>query len=149
MDASIKLIGVYRVKFTKQLFKDAWEEKYGGIDLNRKEKKTAEKYVREELSSIVCVEVLVKNRDQKFDISDFCQPGSDQVAYNDAYLSLDGNELISDYQQPDDKDLRIAFFLHFFNPIMPINTSYGKLTFQEIEDMPVRLSELVPYRPVD
>lgn len=120
-----------------------------GKSFPKQHRKTAKKHLREELSSIVLVEVLVKNHDENLNLIDFNQPGTDQVVYDEGFLTLDGTELISRYKKPDDVDLRIAFFLHFFDPRKPINTSYGELNIEKVEKMPERLSSLFPYRPVD
>ena len=146
---SIELIGVYQVEFTKELFEKAWEMKYGGTNLSQKQEQEARQYVQEELSSIVLIEVIVKKPDDSFDIGDFLQTNSDQTAYDEAFLTLDGSNVISRFQQPNDTELRIAFFLHFFDPAHPISTSYGELYVNEIKEMPARLADLIPYEPID
>jgi hypothetical protein len=148
MNPSIELLGAYQVRMTRKLFNEAWDAKYGK-SYPRQHRKMAKKHLREELSAIVLIEVLVKNHDENLNLIDFTQPGTDQVAYDEGFLTLDGTELISRYKKPDDVDLRIAFFLHFFDPSKPITTSYGELNIDKVEKMPERLSRLVPYRPVD
>jgi hypothetical protein len=148
MEPSIELLGAYKVKMTKKLFNEAWDSKYGD-SYPKKHRKKAKKFLREELSSIVLVEVLIRNQDENLNMIDFSQPGADQVAYDEGFLTLDGTELISRYKKPENEDLRIAFFLHFFDPSKPVNTSYGELKVEKIESMPERLTQLVPYRPVD
>ena len=148
MKPDIELLGAYRVENTKDLFKKAWDTKFGGIKLGEKQKQDAKRFLRQELSSIVLIEVIVKNHDQDFDVGDFLQEESDQVAYDEAFLSIDGSEVISRFNQPNKTELRIVFFLHFFDPAKPIKTSYGDLNVKSLDDMPSRLSELVPYEPV-
>ena len=67
---------------------------------------------------------------------------------DEGFLSADGTELISRFRQPEDDELRIAFYLHFFDPTRPIKTSYGEFVVDKIDDMPTRLAELLPYEPV-
>src|SRR3990172_9812167 len=90
----IEVLGAYRIEPTQRLFSKAMDLKYGGLTLSKKERRDAEQPVREELSSIVLLEVSVTGRDDRFDMGDFGQEGSDQAPYDDAYLNEDGSEVI-------------------------------------------------------
>lgn len=147
----IKVLAVCQVKLTPKLFKEAMEIKYGGMKLSHSQRESAEELVREEITSAVLIELLVTNPDQRFDLSDFHQTGSDQAAYDEVYLTEDGQSIMSDvsFDGPKSENFRLAFFLHYFEPDKPLITSYGKLTLPPVQEMPERLIKLIPYHPID
>ena len=144
----IRVLGVYRVDPTGQLFHQAMSMKYGGLMLSTRERAAAEAAVREELSSIALIELAVDNPDEQFNVSHFVQPGSDQAPYDEAYLSPDGSTVQSKLHPPPGASLRLAFFLHFFKPGIPLGTTYGEVPLPAIDEMPERLQRLLPYEPV-
>jgi len=146
---TIKVLGAYKVELTPELFEEAMEVKYGGIDLSDRERKRAEEGVWEELSSVVLLDVLVINPDSRFAVGDFAQPGSDQAPYDEAYLSLDGTSVMSRFEPPMGDSFRVAFFLHFFDPTKPLATSYGEVPVPPLQKMPPHLQKMMPYTPVD
>lgn len=145
----VVILGVYKVPLTQDLFREAMEVKFAGLDLSAEERRDAEEAVRRELSSVVLLDVLVSNPDERFDVGDFGQPDSDQAPYDEAYLSLDGKSVISRCTAPASDSLRIAFFLHFFDPTKPLTTSYGLIPVPAIQEMPEHLQRIVPYTPVE
>lgn len=149
LQPKIVVLGAYRIEPTEELVNAAIEVKFGGMLLSSDDKRKAEEAVRRELSSVVLLDVLVSNPDERFDVGDFGQPESDQVAYNEAYLSLDGKSVISRFDPPAGDSFRIAFFLHFFDPNKPLKTSYGEIPVPEIQEMPEYLRRIMPYVPVD
>ncbi len=148
-DCNVKVLGVYAIPFTDELFEAAMNIKYEGIELSFLEKRRAKKAVKEELSSVVLIETIVTNPDESFDIGDFGQPNSDQAPYDEAYLSLDGVQILSRFDKPNEDKIRITFFLHFYDPQKPLKSSWGEVSCPTIEDIPMRLKDLVPYEPVD
>ncbi len=64
--------------------------RYGGLDLSSSERQKAEAHVREELGSIVLIDIVVSDGGRDFDLVDLTQKHADQAAYDEAYLSLDG-----------------------------------------------------------
>jgi hypothetical protein len=148
VDSNVKVLGVYRVPFTDSLLERTMNLKYGGIELSFLDRRRAKKHTKEELSSVVLIEVMVTNADENLDMADFGQPNSDQAAYDEAYLSLDGEQVQSRFNKPDDDTIRLTFFLHYYDPQQPLTTSYGKVSCPPIGDMPKRLKEMVPYEPV-
>jgi hypothetical protein len=144
----IQIVGVYKIEITDKVFQQAMDIKYGGMKLSRRERKRAEKNVRDELSSVVLFEVLVEQADAQFDVGDFGQPGSDQAAYDEAYLSPDGTSVVSWFGVPDMDPLRIVFFLHFFDSTKPLATSYGEVGIPATTDIPERLRSVISYEPV-
>jgi hypothetical protein len=53
----IEVLGAYRIEPTDGLFSMAMDRKYGGLALSKKERHDAEQSTREELSSIILLEV--------------------------------------------------------------------------------------------
>jgi hypothetical protein len=145
----IEVLGAYRMQPNDDLFSSAMEIKYGGLKLSPAERTDAERCVREELESVALIELRVVSPDERYDTGDFGQPGSDQVAYLETYLSPDGEQVVSRDIPPSATDFRVAFFLHFFDPAQPLRTSYGNLTIPPLRTMPPRLVGLVRYEPVD
>lgn len=146
---AVQIIGVYQVAMTEASVQEAMDWKYGGITLSAAEKKEAEEYIREELSSVVLLDIIVTNPDSSFDLTDFHQPGSDQVAYNEAFLDPDGRSILSYFEPPQGNTFRVVFFLHFFDPHLPLETPYGLVSLPGIEEMPPHLQSLHPYQPID
>lgn len=140
----VEILGVYRVPLSEELFEKAMKLKYDEVDISH----AAKKAVRAELSGVVLIEAQVLNVDDKFDAGDFSQ--NDQVAYEEVYLSEDGETVISKmFDRPQGDAFRIAFFLHFLDSELSLNTSYGPVNVPAPEEMPERLKRLNPYEPVD
>jgi len=147
---SVQVLAAYRVELTPELFARAMEIKYGGLDLNEGQRASAEERVRDEISNAVLLEVLVADRDSRFDVGDFGQEDSNQAPYDEHFLSENGEQVIaSGFDVPTGSRLRVAFFLHYLDPRGPLRTSYGQVAIPPIEPMPSRLRELMPYEPVD
>ncbi|MFZ1103453.1 MAG: hypothetical protein WAN86_11540, partial [Hyphomicrobiaceae bacterium] len=77
--------------------------------------------------------------------------GNWQVAWAEAYLSPDGASLAVQRWSPAPAagDLRIAFFIHFWDPTLPLQSSYGEIACPQPQPMPDRLERLVPFVFVD
>jgi len=152
----IEIIGIYRLPVTDKLFREQFEILYG-YPMTDKDREQAEKQCREQLSSVVMIEVNVINRDGKFNVDDFTQPQDNipadswQAAYEDSYLTPDGKSLIADLwsNTPKSGDMRMVFYMHFWDPHKPLRTSYGDIMYPNVQEMPERLLRLVPYEPVD
>jgi hypothetical protein len=111
------------------------------------DRQAAERHVREELAGAVLLEVLIQNPDSQFSVDDFGQAGNDQAPYSEAFLSQDGQTVLSENSSDVDM-LRLAFYLHYVDPGQPLKTSYGTLRLPAIGAMPTRLATLIPYEPV-
>ena len=110
---------------------------------------TALKQVDAQLNSLVLFEIAIRNRDDSFSGGDFGQLGSEQCAYMERYLNLSGTSVVAkDFNVPPTGSLRLTFFLHFFDPQLPLRTSYGNYPTPELTEMPARLKSLVEYDPV-
>lgn len=146
---SISIVGVFQVPADEALLGEAMELKYGGMTMPFWRRWMAKKAVRSELASVVLIECRVDGADGKFEVGDFRQPGSDQAAYDEAFLSEDGTALAADrYKRPRTRSFRVCFFLHFFEPGKPLESSYGTLDLPEVRKMPRRLQRLIRYEPV-
>jgi len=147
----IEILGVYRLPVTEDLFREQHSILYADSD------PVAEKRCRDQLASTVLVEVLLRNRDESFDLGDFTQPQEGvprenwQAPWAEAYLTLDGEALATERwsSPPQTEDLRVAFFLHYWQPNAVLRSSYGDLSCPAVREMPERLGRLVPYEPVD
>jgi hypothetical protein len=154
-DPTIKVLGIYRLNVTDELFREQHSILYpDSLGVSRA---ISEPQIREQLDSVVLVEALVRDRDNRFDVSDFTQAQVGiardhwQVAWAEAYLSLDGTALAVERWSPapESGDLRIAFFIHGWDPMSPLLSSYGEISCPQPQPMPDRLARLVPFEPVD
>lgn len=158
MQPAIEVLGLYRVRATDALIQDRIEYSYAPDQVDTPEKRSAAaQESRELIESVALIEVLVHNPDERFDVGDFTQrlhgvaPENRQAAYAEAFLAPDGTSLAADEGASDapDGDLRIAFFLHFWDTSMPLVTSYGDIECPGVSEMPERLERLVPYENVN
>jgi hypothetical protein len=152
----IRVLGVYRNVVTDEMVREQTLILHGeGLASDDFESAAAD--CREQLTSAVLVEALVSNADDSFSVGDFAiadpkQPrDSWQVAWAEAYLSADGETLLSRGDKPDHlpSEFRVAFFIHFWNPALPLASSFGNLKCPPSAAMSERLSRLVPYELVD
>jgi hypothetical protein len=153
-ESTIEVLSVYRVRPTDELIRDRIECSYPPESMATNEARiAAERESREFLGSIVLIEALIHNRDERFDIGDFTQrvPGTTednwQAAYAEAFLTPDGEALVAKRVPPG--DLRVAFFLHVWDSATPLTTSYGDVSCAPPAAMPERLERLIPYENVD
>ncbi|HLF06817.1 MAG TPA: hypothetical protein VI893_06575 [Thermoplasmata archaeon] len=151
MVAKVEVLGVYRVAPRKALLQQAMQVKYGGLPESKSELKEAERHVREELDNLVLIEILVRGPRRRGWIGGLCQPGSDQRAYEESFLSPGGRRVLSRYErgEPKSESVRLAFFLHFFDPGKPLVTPWGDVPLPKTRAMSRRLRRLVAYLPVD
>jgi hypothetical protein len=153
---TIHVLGVYSLPVTEGLLQEQTDILYGADQLAPK-RREAERQCREQLESTVLIEVLIRNRDKRFNVGDFSQPQDGvpqenwQAAWAEAYLSEDGERLLVERwgDPPRVTTFRVAFFIHYWNSAKPLLTSYGDVTCPAVKKMPKRLRKLVPYEPVD
>jgi hypothetical protein len=157
-EPSVEVLGVYRVRATDELIQDRIQYSYPPPDARTREQHLAlERECREYLESIVLVEALIRDRDQRFDVGDFTQRVGGatrqdwQVAYAEAFLAPDGESLAARRwsSQVPPGDLRVAFFLHYWDSARRLASSYGDVDCPAAAAMPERLERLVPYENVD
>jgi len=149
--AQYKALAVYRVKLTSELLEEGMEVKYGGRRLSESEREWAKEQVTEEIMSAVLIELLVTNPDDRFNLIDVHQLGSDQAVYDEVYLAEDGRSVIPTglFEVPKGEVIRVGFYLHYFDPDKQLATSYGTIELPPAQDMPEYLQKLIPYHPVD
>jgi hypothetical protein len=146
-DPTIEILGVYRFLVTDEVFQSQLPM-YGDED-----------QCRHHFSSVVLVEAVARNLDDRFNMGDFTQRipaypgGSAQVAYDEAVLSQDGGTLlartISCMRKVGTGPVRFAYYLHFYDGTLPLLWTYGEIPCPPVGLMPLRLQVLVPYRPCD
>ncbi len=152
---TIEIIGVHPIEVTDDLLAQAYEAKYGFSELAGDERRDTEEYLKAELASVVLVEAWARDRDRAFNLCDFGQSANDtlgpddQVAYDERYLSGDGQWMRpSLVERFDERDLRFTFFLHAYDASRPILTCYGPVKPPAVAPMPRRLGRLVLYEPL-
>ena len=103
-DPTIKVLGIYRLKVTDELFREQHSILYP--DCLGMSREITEPEIRQQLESVVLVEVLVLNRNNRFSADDFTQAQMGvsrdrwQAAWAETYLSLDGNSLAVERWSP-------------------------------------------------
>ncbi|WP_424596366.1 hypothetical protein [Bradyrhizobium sp.] len=117
-----------------------------------------EENFRHHMDDAAVFEVLVKNPDAVFDVGGFLQPdpsqpeGHWQVAWNEKFLSLDGEAVLKPERGrrlPDAEQFRVVFVIHFWKPNLPLRSSYGELALPPVQPLPERLWRLAPYELPD
>jgi hypothetical protein len=145
----VRALGVYRVECTSSLLIAAMDYKYGRV-WNPVKKWLLKAAVRQEIELAVLVELRVPPPNSDFDLGKIGQEGSDQAAYDEHYLSDDGESVISNVSAPEGSPWqRVAFYFHFFDENKPLLTAYGPVHCPPPAPMPERLHKLMPYEPVD
>jgi hypothetical protein len=97
----IEVLGVYRLPVTEKLFREQFDILYG-YRMSKQQRAEAERQCREQLDSVVLIEARVRNRDNRFDVGQFTQSRDGvpvanwQVAYDEAFLSPDGESLAAE-----------------------------------------------------
>ncbi|MGE0404994.1 MAG: hypothetical protein AB7O65_01750 [Candidatus Korobacteraceae bacterium] len=142
-EATISILGVYKPEIPKSVYQEQW--KVTGSDAR----------TREHFESLVLIEAIANNVDEKFDLKDIGQtlshpdfPAQFQCAYDEALLSADGNSLVDRRINcvHGTGVLRFAFYLHFYDPKRPLRWTYGQVECPKVQPVPRRLRNLVPYR---
>jgi hypothetical protein len=151
-EPTIQVLGVYALPVTEELLQEQMNILYGE-DLKGDDLRQAKRRCRKQFPSVVLVEALVRDADDRFDAGDFSQPlpgvarDNWQAAWAETYLSLDGESRLDDPSKVN--GFRVAFFMHFWEPDKPLLSSYGELGCPAVSEMPERLRRLVPYEPLD
>ena len=84
--------------------------------------------VRQEMRTIVLLEFEVRGATGPLDLIKWHQRYLQHVPYDEVYFSLDRRRLIArGFQQPQEADYAVAFYLHFFDPKRPLVTPYGRV----------------------
>jgi hypothetical protein len=152
----IEVLGVYRLAISQELLQEQLDILYG-YEMSDRERRRAKQECKEQLESVALIEVLIKDRDSRFQVGDFTQPQEGvprdrwQAPWAEAFLTPDGESLLVEQggESPDDHHFRCAFFLLCYETDKPLRTSYGELNCPPVEEMPERLRRLVSFNPVD
>ncbi|MCU1273557.1 MAG: hypothetical protein JWO48_988 [Bryobacterales bacterium] len=145
MPAYLQILGVYRLDVTPEVFAEQLPM-YGD-----------EEQCRDHFSSVVLVEALVEAGGERFSLHDITQPnpayphGSSQAPWDEGLLSPDGETLLSRKIScvKGSGPLRFAFYMHYWDPNLPLKWTHGEVVCPQPQTMPVRLELLMPYRPCD
>lgn len=101
--------------------------------------------VRKELRSIVLVEIEVHDASGPLDLGEWHQEGLQHVPYDEAYFSLDRRMVLGgSFHVPNVCTYALAFYLHFFDPCLPLVTPHG--TFPLPLPVSERPAHLIPLR---
>jgi hypothetical protein len=139
----IVVLGVYRPSIPAAIYRKQ-------LRITGSDEKT-----KSHFKDLVLIEALVEHIDARFKLSELGQsytrgdyPNHFQCAYDEALLSLDGKTAIErNMKAVSGQDLlRFAFYLHFYDENRPLLWSYGEVQCPPLEQVPWRLSHLVPYR---
>jgi len=157
---TVEVLGIHRLNITDEWFAQSFVYAYGnGSNEEEGEYERLRSHFLDLLRGVALIEVRVNNRDGSFSMEKFTQlepsPITElgQAAYLERYLNGEGTELASGSERympdPPEGDLRIVFFMHFWNTQVPLETCYGPVECPQPTPMPARLSRLTEYEPVD
>ena len=150
--ANLEILGVYRPIVTKVLFEEQ-KKLYGN-----------EHETREHFEKLVLIEAMVRGC-ADWDIDDFRQETPDyscQIAYAAALLTTDGSRVIMQANDhifggrsilqrkggfASDTVMRCAFFLHCYDPQLPVRWTHGEVQGPPPETITDRLRKMMPYSP--
>jgi len=143
-ESTLKVIGVYRSVISAEV----WREQF---EVSGNEQST-----REHFQNLVLVEGVVDGLGGRFDFSKFGQmlsgyrnyPDHMQVGYDEGLLSGDGETLIQRTMHcvQGTGPLRFAVYLHFYDPQRPLQWQGGEVLCPPLQELPIRLMMLMPYR---
>ncbi len=115
-----------------------------------------EQATREHFEKLVLIEAVVEGLTGRFDFSKFGQmlsgyrnyPDNMQVGYDEGLLSADGETLIQRRMHcvQGTGPLRFAVYLHFYDPQRPLQWQGGEVSCPPVQEAPIRLMMLMPYR---
>jgi hypothetical protein len=139
---SVNVLGVYRLDVTDELVR----EQHSILLPGRQGHSWAasEQQVRDQIETLGSRWVILRKSQPSLPRDEW------QATWAEAYLSLDGSSLAVGRWSPTPVcgDLRIAFFMHFWQPTDPLQSSYGEIVCPQPHLMPDRLRKLVPFEPV-
>ena len=153
---SVEIVGVHPIEVSSALLREACKIRYGAQDLDDRARAEAEQRVADDLARTVLVEACIRGRDRAFFLGDFGQSDADivqpddPVAYDEQFLNDDGTNIVGAVlEKVRGPDVRVAFFLHQYDPKRPILTSYGAVPPPAPSPMPGRLARIIRYTLVE
>jgi len=143
-EPTLNVIGVYRPVISAK----TWRKQFRVTG--------DEQLTRGHFEKLVLIEAVVEGLTGRFDFSKFGQilsgyrdyPDNMQVGYDEGLLSADGETLIQREMHcvQGTGPLRFAVYLHFYDPQRPLQWQGGEVSCPPIQDAPLRLVMLMPYR---
>lgn len=105
----------------------------------------------EALGSAVLIELLVESHGGAFDPDDFYEAQTTSVAWEPAYLSVNGDQKVAEVlsELNPEEPFRVAFFVHDWPENGTLVGPTGKLALPSFESVPERLWRLAPYVLLD
>ena len=143
----LTVLGVYR----PQISQETWQEQWRVTD--------DDDATRAHFDKLVLIEAVVEDLAEPFEMIKLGQmqaefpndPSRMMVGYDEGLLSSDGETIIQ--REMDcvrgSGPLRFAVYLHLYDPHRPLLWQGGEVTCPPVEDVPVRLSLLMPYHACD
>jgi hypothetical protein len=142
-EPKLTILGVYRPQVSAETWQAQWE-----VTANDDE-------TREYFDKLVLIEAIVEGLAEPFRMLEFGQmqldfpddPTRMLVGYDEGLLSADGETLVSRAMDcvHGSGPLRFAAYLQFYDPERPVQWQGGEVTCPPVQEMPVRLSMLMPY----
>jgi hypothetical protein len=142
-DPKLTILGVYRPQISAETWQEQWE-----VIADDDE-------TREYFDKLVLIEGVVEGLSGPFSMLEFGQmqpafpddPTRKLVGYDEGLLSYDGETLLSREMDcvKGVSPLRFAVYLQFYDPQRPVQWQGGEVTCPPVQEMPVRLSMLMPY----
>ena len=139
----LTVLGVYR----PQISQETWQEQWRVTD--------DDDATRAHFDKLVLIEAVVEDLAEPFEMIKLGQmqaefpndPSRMMVGYDEGLLSSDGETLVQRGMDcvRGSGPLRFAVYLHLNDPERPLLWQGGEVTCPPIEDVPVRLSLLMPY----
>ena len=154
--ASIHVEGIFRVPIRDSELREQLRRYYFFGNAARDTDRGVYAFV-ETCIPLVLFDITLTDLDGRFRIGDFTQemPGAPekawQCAYDEALLSTDGTEVVA-RRSTCTRGLqrgRVAFYFHYYDPLKAMRWTYGQFSGREVEVVPKRLWDLMPYHPVD
>ena len=140
----LKVLGVYRPAINAE----AWDKQFQVTG--------DEQATRDHFENLVLIEAIVEGLTERFDFSKFGQmlrgyrnyPDNMQVGYDEGLLSADGEHLIQRRMNcvHGTGPLRFAVYLHFYDTNRPLQWQGGEIACPPVQEAPIRLMMLMPYR---
>lgn len=144
IEPRLETLGVYRPVTSNETWHQQW--RVTGDD----------NLTKDHFEKLVLIEAIVEGLDEPFAMVKFGQwqqayqkylPHM-QVRYHEGLLSSDGETLIQRKSNCVEGSgrLRFAVYLHLYDPDRPLQWHAGTVTCPSIQDVPLRLAMLMPYR---
>ena len=140
---SLKVIGVYRPVISAE----TWREQFQVTE--------DEQATREHFQKLVLIEAVVEGLTGRFDFSKFGQVLSGYRDYPDNMRCVRRRAALCGRRNSDSEEnalragagpLRFAVYLHFYDPQRPLQWQGGEVACPPVQDAPIRLMMLRPYR---